>query len=48
MSRRAALFGAGGGIGSALATQLCADPQWNEVWLDGWHSDRAAKAASTC
>ena len=33
MSRRAALFGANGGIGAALAKQLCADPQWDEVWL---------------
>ena len=33
MTRRAALFGASGGIGAALAEQLCADPQWDEVWL---------------
>ena len=33
MTRRAALFGASGGIGAALADQLCADPHWDEVWL---------------
>ena len=33
MKLRAALFGASGGIGAALADQLCADPQWSEVWL---------------
>ena len=37
MSRRAALFGASGGIGTALAEQLCADPQWGEVWLGARH-----------
>ena len=33
MSRRAAVFGASGGIGAALAAQLCADPAFGEVWL---------------
>lgn len=33
MTRRAALFGASGGIGAALADQLCADPGYSEVWL---------------
>ena len=33
MKLRAALFGASGGIGAALADQLCADPQCSEVWL---------------
>ena len=33
MTQRAALFGASGGIGAALGEQLCADPQWDEVWL---------------
>ena len=33
MKLRAALFGASGGIGAALADQLCGDPQWGEVWL---------------
>ena len=33
MKLRAALFGASGGIGAALADQLCTDPQWGEVWL---------------
>ena len=33
MTLRAALFGARGGIGAALAAQLCADPAYAEVWL---------------
>ena len=33
MTSRAALFGASGGIGAALAEQLCADPAYDEVWL---------------
>lgn len=33
MPRRAVLFGAGGGIGAALARQLVADPAYDEVWL---------------
>lgn len=33
MIRRAAVFGANGGIGGALAAQLCNDPQFDEVWL---------------
>ena len=33
MSGRAALFGASGGIGAALADQLCADSAYTEVWL---------------
>ena len=45
MNRRAALFGASGGIGAALATQLCADPQWDEVWLGA--RQRPALAAPT-
>jgi NAD(P)-dependent dehydrogenase (short-subunit alcohol dehydrogenase family) len=31
--RRAILFGAGGGLGAALAGQLVADPAYDEVWL---------------
>ncbi len=27
------MFGASGGIGAALAAQLCIDPAWDEVWL---------------
>ena len=33
MTLRAALFGARGGIGAALAAQVCADPAYAEVWL---------------
>ncbi len=33
MTLRAAIFGARGGIGAALAAQLCADPAYTEVWL---------------
>ena len=33
MPRRAVLFGAGGGIGAALARQLAAGPAYDEVWL---------------
>lgn len=33
MPRRAVLFGAGGGIGAALARQLVAGPAYDEVWL---------------
>ncbi len=33
MPCRAVLFGAGGGIGAALARQLVADPAYDEVWL---------------
>ena len=33
MTSRAALFGASGGIGAALADRLCADPAYSEVWL---------------
>ena len=33
MTRRAVIFGASGGIGAALAAQLCADPAFSEVWL---------------
>lgn len=37
MTSRAALFGANGGIGRALAEQLCADPVYSEVWLGARH-----------
>ena len=33
MTRRAVVFGASGGIGAALAAQLCANPEFGEVWL---------------
>ena len=33
MTLRAALFGARGGIGAALAAQVCADTAYSEVWL---------------
>ena len=32
MNLRAAVFGTRGGIGAALAAQLCADPAYGEVW----------------
>ena len=37
MTSRAALFGASGGIGAALADQLCADRAYSEVWLGARH-----------
>ena len=43
MTLRAALFGARGGIGAALASQLCADPAYAEVWLGA----RSALPATT-
>ena len=45
MTLRAALFGARGGIGAALAAQLCADPAYAEVWL-GARSLLPANAAN--
>ena len=45
MSLRAAIFGARGGIGAALAAQLCADPAYAEVWL-GARSLLTANAAN--
>lgn len=39
---RAAVLGASGGIGAALAAQLCADPAYDEVWL----GSRAATPAT--
>ena len=46
MTSRAALFGANGGIGRALAEQLCADPDYSEVWLGARHQPIVAARAA--